>query len=1798
MAYSKRDALALADLIKQKHFANDEAVKDLDTTSFAQWYGDKYPHDKRLAPAFELDLPPAGFPKEEPQPETAGVFPVSSQKPAAEPTLVKPPAPAEPYSGTFGSFYKAFDEAGKSVGEKVQEIVGGPTDAEYWAARAQEAQGGEGVSTMDAFRRSLSTGAEGLVSGAPDIGVGLLASLSPSRYVQLAAPLLTGASTVIHQNEQGASATQAAAQGSAGALGLALGAAASAAGARYGLGPIAKAGAGYAANLIPSYFSQMFNDVNDPNLSEAERAEKNGSLAARLAYNWQEQNRLENLGALGVGEVGGALIHGAVERGRGKTRAIEGAQDLAADSLPKAENTLRDGFLKSAGFDPYKTQEALVNTPALIDEVFNKHKPVFDEYNEVRANKEKPSAELLGRVKDAHAKAIAELGEVINGHADEGILTDSVYDRTRNKALSLDSSEPLDLSPIFAAQDEAVKTGRVLTLAQASKEIAGYSLPLTKFLDSIHTPVDKVTFFQGDRSKVGNGFYDSRTNEVGVNFQSDRVQKALGTLVHEVVHGGLSDVAKLAPERVAPIMEAISGTSFTQRYSVLKNLQDATGIRDINIEYGAGKGYEQDTPRIAQEFIAHIAEFAARDVAKNGEKSSLPKVLNYIPEPLRIPVMKFLDKISRMTFGPEGLPRYYDAQSAKLAENTFRFIQKELIKSQQVMETGAKILRGMEILSPEVLEAKMALTPEKAFSLPDKLASVEGANLVPKALDELNGYMVQGKPGNKLTSALSNLLALKQKFPEITSVANIMHYFSAKVGSDVEGLHQDAVRSVMGKELTRAQAQQRWNEHELRRQTNKDAASRVNKVLYLDQRARDSETFDPSKLQNDKQMAALGLTPKDIEAVKIYRMTTELTAKRAFQTMLSRNEYSFAATLMDAMQKVNPNASKEEAHALGKTFINPSLEMGFAELRVKKAQIEMQKYVKDTPEYNVAKQKYQAEKQRADLVNKTVEQRVTQLMGATPEAIMFKEQLSSLGYDSVAQAYITSKQGYAPETRRGNFVAFATNGLDYKTFDHNSETKVKEEAKRLEGEGYKVQILDKKAAQERFNNVSVDAVNKLTQDRALKLNQIVEQLKAQYGEDAVAHEIVDRIQSTLVGTDHDLKAINSVRGDAFLKARKGVAGFNPEQYVPNIVDYSKFQTFRSERELAKAKMNLEMSDPFYKQNPDVAGRVLDNANYMFGGNYEEFRRIRQVTGAMTLLAGTKRFMINMMQPYVEGLGVTVDRMTNSGLSQAEALNTFRKGIATSMEMGRKGSVSDPLTNQLFALAKREGVFGARALEAITPTDEVFGHGEGVGTVPGKVMDYAIKALGKFDQVSEAINRQTSFLVGVEMAKKLNIKDPAKIYDFAKSYNVDVNYSGDKSNRPKYVQGLRNNGYAHAMSLLPMTMRNYALNSFHVMNGMLKAEGGKGFNYATGKRSEQNHIRTGFMYALGAKLAIAGASGLPFKDDIMEMFKMAGLNVDKAFREFMTAGEDDPNGFKHFLAKLGGSGIVRAATGIETATSAGSGNIAGIDSRKSFGENLANIGLGATGSSASNIIALVSGDKAEGQDWRSEGPVMAKQMLKWADYYKYGQPTDSKGMVSANQKLTPLQKIAYLGGFQVEPVIQKRELANVQRESDIKAKRLASNASVGIAQALREQDSKKARELISGLAKKAKSEGWEFTEANIASQVSDDLMKMYEAKDKLPTTNEAKAASSYRQSAGLPSPQYPSEVKKSLLTLEVALKLGLNRAAGEMSQNLGPTLQNKAVVDRLVQRGVDPRKLKQILSGGRLSATLESSQYPK
>lgn len=1388
------------------------------------------------------------------------------------------------------------------------------------------------------------------------------------------------------------------------------------------------------------------------------------------------------------------------------------------------------------------------------------------------------------------------------------------FDRVRQASSSTDV--PFDpLAAIASGEHIPYAEVRQILKDRGARQAA-------KFIDSIRNSAETVVNADLTADSSTGFFTPSDPKKVVVDFNNHDFHEAVQTLAHETSHQGLFDLHQSDPTSYASLVDTYRTLTPEDRRGILGEFAKAAGYKNTErLDYYADtQGQFKSELQGLAEFNGGLVSIAAHDaLVNNGVGNAIGKVYSRLPLPLQQFIAKVIRSIRSSILGDDGsMANAWDPKTFKKFQRALDSYQEHLGRSDRMQELGMKALRSIDVLDPTNLQKNLN-SSRRAIeqTLPgaseiwrdaageDFKKTQEALTLRPK------------QPGVEKLSWMEKyvlpMLQTSMRFPEIRpafdALANHMGMVNSKntdTMATIGGYGKDGASLAEG--LTRAEA--------LRRSflTNPELAKSFGKAGEENQLRRK----EGKPLLTADEIKTKYKVPE--ARVKEYKNLLELgdvVARKVAEGLQEKNAVLFGQELY----RVMPQLGADRSVQIGSTFGQQSIDMGMLTHERRSLLREREALPPADPKRGLIQSQLNQIEARMNMAENSTVVRLVQMgfnaQQAETTARVLNEKMKVYGHEAVQWGFMTQNGGYLPKTRRGKYIAFLReNGVTTETFDSNDYNKV---AAWVEGQkkgGKEVSgILDKAKFEKKFQNIHIDDIERLKTEQRDLLSQLAEDIKIKYAGDTNVKAAIDQMTADFTTPEADYRAALSVKGDVNKMKREDVAGFNPNDYLANIYEYARYQNARSQREVTKAKMNLLLMDPFYAQHPDIHELVKGNKDYVLNGTPNDWAAFRNLTNTWQIGGSVHQLAMNGFQQAQNGLPMMIERMTSSGkdFGPLDASTLLAKSIKQSSGWFLNGEVKgDKQMSQLLSIAKKQGITTPNSIEMVLPKDamhtdaiaqlsDILSDGKAVNPVVIAARVNALRGFGMLQNtlrstaaLGESINRNISFIQGVEMARKLGIKDEGKMFDFASRFTNDVNFEGGKANRPGAIRELGMNQsatgqVAHGAALTALSLRGFMLNHIGQVYQLARDNKLGQWDYSTESRVDRKKSYKAAVTSIAALTLIGGASGLLGAKDLEELIKAMradGQGGEALLRKALASGanllgydNEDPRtlGVVNGIADGLFRGLPAATTGIDT-SGAGMGGILGINANQSPTENFGSAVAGAPGST---VIQIGQGAKrffdtgSFKEGLAVGGPSIAKQFIKADEIARTGMPMSAyTGKPVSARPLTDAERIGESLGFPSMGRAETTAQASQARGFEQEVKALKDNATRSISEALGAGDEKTAQRELDGLLKSLGEKGFEVDPSSIVSSVAKSLGTpkgtRYLAEGSAETDALTHSGSSLLRSR---SATYRPTASDDLATLQVALQLGQPQVAAEVVKKLGSAgVGQKELVDILVRTG--------------------------
>lgn len=680
--------------------------------------------------------------------------------------------------------------------------------------------------------------------------------------------------------------------------------------------------------------------------------------------------------------------------------------------------------------------------------------------------------------------------------------------------------------------------------------------------------------------------------------------------------------------------------------------------------------------------------------------------------------------------------------------------------------------------------------------------------------------------------------------------------------------------------------------------------------------------------------------------------------------------------------------------------------------------------------------------------------------------------------------------------------------------------------------------------------------------------------------------------------DQEIKEVVSAKGDKFRERRYNVAGFNENDFIPNIFEYSNYKTIIGQKSLTRAEAELQTLRPTVQSDPAMVGRMQREMDYVLS-HTNEAAGLRKFVFYNYLGASVRHMFQNLLQVPLNGIPEM--------MAQGGGMHSYGHAVKAgklAFDYLKSGTTGNKTFDVLLKQAEKEGITIPNAIEFFAPEsgdlqnalDSISGQENGTLNVGEKAKfasSQLFKGFEKFMRstavASEQTNRRVSFLMSLLESERTGVKDPKAMFNKANVFTDYVNFVGDKSNRPGFQVKLGQT-WAHAPVLVATAMQSFVMNHISQL-------------YAYGKLAMKGDVQYQKAFATGTLhlLAMAGTMGLPLAQNSEQLFEaVTGLSLKEALRRKLILGAKDmfdmqeSNGGR--IADLVLNGLPKML-GIEASGSIGLGDPlfhvqAGQEpSALDFAGPVGGIiQKGLAGASA------VSADPWSPDSWltatRTVAPQALNYWLRLADATMKGGYYDRKGAPVVDN-LNANSSVSLLGGFTPTEVQNVRDVGTARRKIDDHLSSNYQNAVELTAKALLDfETSGNPTSLTTAneqFSKYLNTVAGTQDRGTMVHSVSERLQQLKSPTFQPPTLKESRpfqeALSSY------PGTKYPYAEKIPLLVdeLKVAQSLGQQDVLMQKIQGLSVSLMQKALYDQLVATGYEPSQAALLSQGGKSAA---------
>jgi hypothetical protein len=1317
-------------------------------------------------------------------------------------------------------------------------------------------------------------------------------------------------------------------------------------------------------------------------------------------------------------------------------------------------------------------------------------------------------------------------------------------------------------------------------------------------------------------------------------------QGVLGMAAHELSHAGMWDYIKKNPEGFREYSTWLDHLGNTGRRAILADIAKLTKFQaedlDYKLDYSSqidpfhkNLSVEHKRYHDAWEFTAGITEMLLQ--AEMRQAHSIDNVMQHFKwmPPYIVQIMQsVVARIVKFFESNNGAAQWLSPKQATNVRAAIRTLGDKVFTEADAYRRAYELLKNVDRFDPELT------LPRSAYGMFDQVTIPENVPGPASPIrDEGKKIIANTKTPLEKMSRMQYFwmsgLAKARLYPAFRPIFEKLHHVRTDV-KEIEMSYMAWLGQYLDPNLTRVQGIEefmKWKDKLASAFAPKSSRSQlvnIGKAAAENQRRRDLEEFEAGDLVTEQELVDdFHLSPENAKMTMRLFELPQLIAQQDLNFKIARDELSLAKLLF----AVNKKQDMETVHEKAKQFTLLGHQMGVFLLESEgfQKQLKQAEAKTSTPEVEALKVELQnhleLRQSKLNELKLLSEATLRQVfagdidfaadLGQDAFINLVNNAIAKLGFGRAHSVHTMMKPGYLPQYRRGNYIVTV-----YEK-DENGESKVKETkgftkkkdadifVKKTEDAGGDVQLFDKTQFKHRVDMVNPRAIKEMQQKVMNDFAQLAEQARIDVIDHPSKSAIIDVINDMQVSfrpLESEYTEVVGVKGDPSLERRKNIEGFESDDYLPNLIEYMSTKTVAGQRSYTRAYANYFFQHPDFDADPQLSNNVSSLIDYVLNHSAEA-RTLRTSIFNMYLGASVRHMVQNSVQPFLTG----IPQLTADGAGGLAAYKHFAKSYIKLSRFAMEGTTGDKTLDALLAQAHDSGITTPNAIEFVLPSseelsdkvqlaNEFLGH-DGVAA-KGKeaarnTMKLTSRVLRSSSVIVETINRRASFMAAYEFHKGNGIKDPQKLYELASQFTDNVNFVGDKSNRPGFQASLKDTPWAHSTIMVLTALQSFTISQASQFITFWK-EGRYGSrDVVTGERRNdagllnfKNPATVALWQALGHLWLVAGVLGTLGAEVIDEMLEKAtGISLSDLIRKGIVGAfkldENDKNAGS-FFADLVLKGAP-TAMGVDATSALGLGSPVNVRAgRDVTGFDL----IGPLGGIIQNTLNAGDQLKNDPLDWanwqlalRQSGPQTMKHMFKTYDAMFAGDFLDRSGKPINTDPLGAAGQIATLAGFTPRSISMQREasfLANNRIKSmEDKDSYIVDSIGRDLAEFQKSQNPAKLQR-----ARKAFVDHIDDQEGrqNVSSFI-DSIQKSVARQDHpiLRNLNFKQVAEVEKVLAAYPSAEFQPQgsVDAMLGGIQVSLMLGQVQEVQRRLKTLQRGLPEKAVIDSMSRAGVRP-----------------------
>ena len=1127
----------------------------------------------------------------------------------------------------------------------------------------------------------------------------------------------------------------------------------------------------------------------------------------------------------------------------------------------------------------------------------------------------------------------------------------------------------------------------------------------------------------------------SHAGQAVVNLKYVQNQKALTTAGHEMTHVNLERFRSLDPEGYSALVSRVSSMDLDTVKSLFRELNKTLDL-GLDVDYQSGSDFKRSDPnwseKVAQERLAVITEaLIASELQKSTGEVNSKGILSLLPIEVQRFLRDSLDSLRSWFTGEHRMGSLLSAETKNYFDDLFTEIDTQIYKNEKVMNDLQVIDQSMDQFS----EDTMGTSLQTDFPLKRDVMFSKNK--------ELNNEvtMVDQQTTSWAQKNLWSMLGLARAFPQARDLADALHNFRPDVQKTLLKYWDNLGQDSTGK-LTEREALQGYEDWTRRAAKNPGILAKMGKVIKLDQEAMASEEDIPV-VTREAMIKEHGLAEQDADMLIKMRELGAQVAHQEFLDMSQRDTLKVATYLNTTFgdgssSGLTSGLNKKSAETVARLVTQQGSEMAKANRTLVAAEYRKSLHAEGSERGNkAALDSLEAARNLALIKEAASQSLASQLdsMGVfgveanSPRIRLAIELASKQAEYRFKHVEQTTKEGYFPQTRRGDYILRYT-GLNKAgervplLAGYTSQKAMNAGMKELEAGDVKGADFEgsKKDGKESYRHYASSTIQGIRDQFRSEINGMVGAAKEGGHLTPEAEAELKKFVNDYGSMDTELSNALGTKSDPFKLQRKNVGGFKEYDYVPNMLDYIQIKTIIGKKGITQARADLELSQKEMKANKDLSTQFAKITDYTLNSDQAEYTPARKLIYMHYLGGSIRHFMQNITQPTIVGL----PHLIANGISPLKATKNMTAAYKQVTEWNHKGTTGNKELDRLMKQAEDDHVWAPSIQDSYTGSGDIRTGAESANMyqsgktgflrtvdinrkIAGREVENYLKLTG---ETSEKINRQIGFAMRVNGDAKANAttEQATDLYRDGVRFTNDINFVGDKSNRPGFV---RESGNMHGTILTMTALQSFTINHLSLLGSYWhQVKHGsvdpKTFKLKPDAFRLSNPGLHGLLTSMGTLVGFAGLLGLPFTsmmDDLVE--DVTGIKLSTAMKRGLidvTKMFDEDQEWGSLLADSLMDGVA-SQTGVGVGKSVGLGNPLGYQAGQpaSFydiagaGGAIVEKGLGAVKQIAGGPL-----DKTNwAQGWEAIQPTAFKYWSNLKEVADDNVERDNKGKVVSN-----------------------------------------------------------------------------------------------------------------------------------------------------------------------------------------------------